>query len=907
MYMTIVSNIAWQRVLNLFLFTTILLVACGQRGNRNEASNGATPTATAANKSLPAEQNNEPSEAQEYQGEVTALRFLTDAWSEANDYSTLIDTFETDNPDVKIEVVTYDEVLGDEPLGGVELVARLVSAADVVDTIAAPAAVAGDLILDLTPFFEEANLDADDFYPGTLESAQWNGGTWYFPVRLSPTVLFYDKDAFDNAGLPYPEAGWSWNDFLATAEALTVTGDEEVAQWGFVEPTYSNPALFIESRTGPLLDPTAAPPVIRFDDTAVVDTVRWYVNLFSLHEVSPYFPWPEPGEPAQASILIAEGKAAMWVEPLANWENWRERAQRNVGVVPFPVDSPGAKSTPMQVSGYIVSAGTEKPDAAWRWLLFLSENVPPIGNGGASPLPARRAIAEAGGFWESVDEEVAPTLRYALEHAYVSTPGAGAERYVRQAIEAILSGEQSVESALSAAQATAVADREEMTADMDPADDFTVATPAAAAPVDEDVTAIEFMIAGSPSDQQMVQSLATTFQETHPDIAVQITPPDTANEPLTFGNMAGQADCFQWSGPLEEGELNAVISLEPLLDADPALSSGDFFPTTLEPFTYQGELWGVPGHFRVSLVAFNKVLFNAAGLPYPEAGWTAEEMRTLALALTTDEGEEAKQYGYLPGNFAARDLSIFLDLLGAQLVDDSQAPPALTLNHAATVTAMRWYTGLATEHGVMPLPPVDVDAPGDWQQREELIENGRAAMWMTSSFDLAGTNGHLEVGFVPLPLAPGGRRTYQSATGYFIAAGTDRVQSCWQWMTFLVAQPVIGGDDFTVPALRAAAESAVYRQAVGEERAAATLNTITDARQRPLLQRFSGENSWLAVSYWWLAEAYGQVLHEGLSVEEALATAQEKADAYRECLIAHDAFDDAGVQQACLRQVGGEF
>ena len=33
--------------------------------------------------------------------------------------------------------------------------------------------------------------------------------------------MYFNKDAFDEAGLDYPEAGWSWEDLLATAQALT--------------------------------------------------------------------------------------------------------------------------------------------------------------------------------------------------------------------------------------------------------------------------------------------------------------------------------------------------------------------------------------------------------------------------------------------------------------------------------------------------------------------------------------------------------------------------------------------------------------------------------------------------------------------------------------------------------------
>jgi multiple sugar transport system substrate-binding protein len=894
------SNAMLKRIVALLLLISVLLAACSQQENNNNGTaDHATPATPPSTQSPTHLSRDKTPPVPAYEGEVITLRFLTDQWSRDR-YHPLINSFEADNPDIKIEVITYDDLSTSEPVGDVvEQTLRYVSAADVVDNIALPETVAHGLILDLTPFFAESGLDTDDFFPGILESAQWGGGTWYFPTRASFHVIYYDKDAFDQAGLPYPEPGWRWDDFLAAARALTLPGEDEMAQWGFVEPTHFNPALFIESRTGPLLDLTVEPPLIGFDDTAVIEAVRWYTELFALHEVAPYFPWPEPGEPAHANILIhQEGKAAMWVDWVGNWP--RQREEMNVGVAPFPVDAPGAASTPMQVSGLFVSAGTTKAEAAWRWLLFLSQNA--TSTDGVTP-PVRHSVAAASGFWDNIDEEVAPTLGHALDHAYTSLPGVGAERYIRQVVEAILIKGQSVESALFEVQVTAEDDFAEMMAKTDPIDDFIVAPPVAT-PIEEGDTVIEFMIAGSPTDQQVFQALAAEFRETQPGITVQITLRDATGTPATFRQMAGRADCFQWARPPDEDDLDAVISLDPLFDASPDLAAGDFLPATLAPFTYEGQLWGIPGQFHLNLVAFNKALFDAAGLPYPQTEWTPDEMLALAVALTTGQAE-SRQYGYLPGSFVDHDLNIFLELLGAQLVDESQQPPLLTLNHPSTVNAMRWYTSLATEYGVMPLP-----AAGPSQQREqrqELIENGQAAMWMASGFDLAGVTGFNtaqgRVGFVPLPLAPGGARSYQSATAYFISAGTDMAQPCWQWLTFLAAQPLIGETSFTIPALRVAAESAVYRQAVGVEKAAAMLNALSETRQKPFLQRYSSEDNWLAVAYWWLADAYEQVVQEGLGVEDALAVAQEKAGAYRECLLADNAFGDAEAQQQCRRQV----
>jgi hypothetical protein len=108
-----------------------------------------------------------------------------------------------------------------------------------------------------------------------------------------------------------------------------------------------------------------------------------------------------------------------------------------------------------------------------------------------------------------------------------------------------------------------------------------------------------------------------------------------------------------------------------------------------------------------------------------------------------------------------------------------------------------------------------------------------------------------------------------------------------------------------MPARIAAAESEAYRQIVGPERAIVNIESVVKANQTPFFQRFTGEDSWLNIAAnWLLADAYDQVLNQGTSVEQALAGAQEKADAYRNCLINYNAFNNNDMQSNCLHEVG---
>ena len=147
-----------------------------------------------------------------------------------NRYDSLIDAFEAEHPDVHISTVSIEETLGTGPGGSNwpdDAYLRLAAAADVIGASATRQAVQQGALLDLTNFFEsDPNLKAEAFYPGVLESVQWEGGTWSLPVEVTYPLIYFDKSLFDAAGVAYPQPGWTWDDFLATAQALTIgSGD----------------------------------------------------------------------------------------------------------------------------------------------------------------------------------------------------------------------------------------------------------------------------------------------------------------------------------------------------------------------------------------------------------------------------------------------------------------------------------------------------------------------------------------------------------------------------------------------------------------------------------------------------------------------------------------------------------
>jgi multiple sugar transport system substrate-binding protein len=894
-----------RKLLSSLLIVIVLVTACG--GTAVEK----TAQPTAAGQVQP--QNTIPPTA--VPAERTTIRFAVNDFEQPL-YQDMITSFEAENPDLHIEFVSQNEVLELGPLGQMQVpedaAQRLVAAADVVSMGISRDIVAQGLVYDLTPFIDsEPNFQPDDYYSDALAAYQWDGGTWALPTMLNYQLIFYNKDIFDQAGVPYPEIGWTWDDLLAKAQALTERQGDQVTRWGFV--ANGNAYRLIESQAGSLADYGTTPPTPRYDGSDVVAAVRRYTDLYLKDQAMPYF---DPADAQEGAIvsnegsLIDAGQVAMWADTDVLW--WVRSQQHNVGVVPFPAvgNSPGL--SPASASCLVLSAGTKQPQAAWRWLDYVGRQSLAAMTMGIRFLPARRSAAISAGFWNSLDEGFAAALRYATEHGYIAREPVAYSAF-DDALNAILKGEKSVDDALADAQAQAETQLQEQAlaqAGATPVPTFVVAQPENT-PAAEGAMTITFVPGLGSLNLDPFRALADQFHQIHPDIVVDIKMADFLSGAPSLPAMAAGSDCFEWyPGFQDPTNREAILSLAPFADADATFSAADYLPQALKQFMWQGQLMGLPADVTAYVIEYNKDMFDAAGLDYPALDWTWDDFLSLAVELTKGEGDN-KQYGFVAEYYELNDLLLLTERLGAKLIDENADPPAPSFDDPATVEAMRFYTGLTTEHGVKPVFITDLNkllaqANTAMLEREGLINSGRAAMWTSSPTSAAifGERTGLNVGAAPAPRRADGRSpgAMLTTSGYFISAqaqqrGAQNARACWQWITFLGSQPAaIQG----LPANLAVAQSAEYRQKVGAEHADAYLASVGQSEKPSAFELFSDEE-WLGGAIYWYGQAFGQIIDGKASVEDALAAAQKLADDYYACVVSADDYSQKA-WQACVQK-----
>lgn len=95
---------------------------------------------------------------------------------------------------------------------------------------------ASGAFLDLKPFIEKSKLDLDAMIPKPmLDYTRFEGKRCALPLLGDAYGLYYNKDAFEAAGIKAPPKTWS--EFAEVAKKLTKTKGDSYEQLGFM-PTY---------------------------------------------------------------------------------------------------------------------------------------------------------------------------------------------------------------------------------------------------------------------------------------------------------------------------------------------------------------------------------------------------------------------------------------------------------------------------------------------------------------------------------------------------------------------------------------------------------------------------------------------------------------------------------------------
>ncbi|MCB9128161.1 MAG: sugar ABC transporter substrate-binding protein [Ardenticatenales bacterium] len=258
--------------------------------------------------------------------------------------------------------------------------------------------VSQDVLEPLGPYLDQSDLiAADDFLPPTLDSFMMNGQLWCIPQNLSSLVIYYNKDLFDAAGVPYPSNDWTWEQFLETAKALTLDtdGDGSTDQYGVgIEASIFRLAPFVWQAGGEIVDDPANPTRLTLDTPEAQRAFKFYVALQTEHHVVPDRV-AEQAEESEARFL--NGTLAMYFNSRRGVPTYRTIESFAWDVAPLPQDV--EKAGILHSDGYCLSSKAANKEGAWRFIEFANsvEGQTIVAASGRT-VPSLRRVAESDAF-----------------------------------------------------------------------------------------------------------------------------------------------------------------------------------------------------------------------------------------------------------------------------------------------------------------------------------------------------------------------------------------------------------------------------------------------------------------------------------------------------------------------------
>lgn len=307
----------------------------------------------------------------------------------------------------------------------------------------APTYINAGLLLDLTDALESAGVDMSKYPEAVTEMYESDGKIYGVPKDYDGMALYYNKAIFDEMGVEYPQAGWTWDDLLEKAQALT-----NDSHYGFVARSDGNSGYqnFVYQNGGSLTDENDMPQV---NTKEVAEALQFEHDLMYKYKVSPT--GAELLEFAADDMFVA-GQAAMITSGSWSIQTYVDALGADCQVAELPVQVTQGATT--HGLAYCVAANSSNKEAALKFVEFAASKEAQEATAKAA-IPAYEGAAD---IWKELypDQDVQillDSVEYASPNPYYANNNSEVAQIFTDTISAIWTDENAdIQSMLDDAQ-----------------------------------------------------------------------------------------------------------------------------------------------------------------------------------------------------------------------------------------------------------------------------------------------------------------------------------------------------------------------------------------------------------------------------------------------------------------------
>lgn len=276
-------------------------------------------------------------------------------------YDPIIEAFEEQNPDIKIEIVSSPSADYETKL------TTMLSGGDDIDVFfaksntALPGVQAKGYCLSLSGMLEEDGFVLENYGTVLEQQMTFDGEIYALPFRTNDWVLFYNKDLFDAAGMDYPDDDMTWEELGDIAKEIT--GKSEDGIYGF---SFSPKTGFIFPALAGTMDGF---DITTSDLSCTITALDWILDMQDSGAMEEY---SEAVSMSKDQTYFYKGEwAMMWN---GSWFVQNLKQQEDLGFEWGIAKSPYWEGT--EKNGFVTStplcinAATEHKEEAYKFLTF---------------------------------------------------------------------------------------------------------------------------------------------------------------------------------------------------------------------------------------------------------------------------------------------------------------------------------------------------------------------------------------------------------------------------------------------------------------------------------------------------------------------------------------------------------
>jgi ABC-type sugar transport system, periplasmic component len=275
--------------------------------------------------------------------------------------------------------------------------------------------------------------------------------------------------------------------------------------------------------------------------------------------------------------------------------------------------------------------------------------------------------------------------------------------------------------------------------------------------------------------------MANEFETANPGIKIQfqVSSWDNYWTALDAAATGGSLPDVFWmhSNNIYKYATNGMLmDLSDLISKSDKVNMDNFPKGLVQIYNIQGKQYCVPKDYDTIGLWYNKTMFDAAGVKYPDESWTWNDLYNAAKKLTKSDGS---QYGFLAPLHNQEGYYNFVYQNGGTIITPDKKSG---YTDPKTVEAMKYYVKFVQDK----ISPQEF---GD-STRVTWLESGKCAMGLFGSWNLSAfsSNDYMKKNFdvTYLPKSNnGGQASIFNGLGYAIAYNTKHPQEAWKWVEYL--------------------------------------------------------------------------------------------------------------------------